>query len=169
MNNGKQCSQSEAPESPGRRKLLGGLVAAINVVVFGVILAPVAGFIGSPLKQKREGRWVPVLPESELAVGQTREVTYKVPIRDGYRKVEQQYSLFLRRSEKDVVAFDPACTHLGCRVHFQDDMNRYFCPCHGGLFDDEGAVISGPPPRALDRHPVKVEDGQIWVYQKGVV
>jgi Rieske Fe-S protein len=34
---------------------------------------------------------------------------------------------------------------------------RFRCPCHGGVFDAEGNVVEGPPPRPLDRVEVRVD------------
>ncbi len=50
------------------------------------------------------------------------------------------------------VAFDLRCTHQGCPVHKVD--GGFACPCHGGRYDDDGAVTAGPPPRPLRRLPI---------------
>lgn len=42
-------------------------------------------------------------------------------------------------------AFSSVCPHLGCRVHWEADKERFFCPCHRGVFDAEGRPVSGPP------------------------
>ena len=43
----------------------------------------------------------------------------------------------------------------------------YVCPCHRGMFDAKtGAVLSGPPPRALDPLPVRVVEGAVQVQLK---
>lgn len=148
---------------PSRRNLLGWLVGIINVVVVGAVAGPVLGFVTSPLRKKARKQWVPILPLGDLEMGETREVKFAVLVKDGYAAKEHHYSVYLRRYPEKIIAFDPACTHLGCRIHFQGDKKRYLCPCHGGVFDDEGRVVSGPPPKALEQHPVKVQDGQILV------
>lgn len=146
-----------------RRTLLGVLVGVINVAVIGTVVGPVIGFVTSPLRRKSVEKWVPVLPLDQLAVGEVKEVSFTVPIKDGYASVERKYTLYLRRASEEVIAIDPACTHLGCRVNFQTEKHRFMCPCHGGVFDDEGKVVSGPPPKPLERHRVKIEKGQILV------
>ena len=43
---------------------------------------------------------------------------------------------------------------------------RFFCPCHNGVFDPEGKPISGPPKAAgqeLSRYPIKVEGGLFYI------
>ncbi len=59
--------------------------------------------------------------------------------------------------------FSNICTHLGCRVRWVAEEDGFYCPCHNAVFGPDGQVVSGPPPRALDEYPVKVEDGQIFV------
>lgn len=165
-NNCPDCKNRETVQSPERRKFLGLAVGAINAVVGIAVIGPVIGFIGAPLFRKIVGRWVSVLPEVELGVGETKEVKFQLKVRDGYQTVEHGYSVYVRRYEDKVVAFDPSCTHLGCRVKYQGDKERYFCPCHGGVFDADGNVVSGPPPKALHQYESKIEDGQIWIYRE---
>ena len=47
--------------------------------------------------------------------------------------------------------FSAICTHLNCTVSYQPAENRIFCACHNGVYDDDGRVISGPPPRPLSK------------------
>jgi Rieske Fe-S protein len=51
-------------------------------------------------------------------------------------------------------------------VRWEGDKSRFFCPCHNGVFDREGQVVSGPPPRALDRYDVEVMAGAIYLRMK---
>ena len=68
---------------------------------------------------------------------------------------------------KDGKAFDifnPSCTHLGCPYNWNENKREFFCPCHNGVFSMEGEVLSGPPPRPLDRYPNRIENGKLWVF-----
>lgn len=55
-------------------------------------------------------------------------------------------------------AISTTCTHLGCKVYWEPEKSRFFCPCHEGVFDLNGNVVSGPPPRPLDTYPVEVDE-----------
>ncbi|HRF59393.1 MAG TPA: Rieske (2Fe-2S) protein [Fimbriimonadaceae bacterium] len=150
-------------EAMARRKFLGRVVTVLNIAVVGVLAVPAVQFAAAPLKHRLKEEWLDVLGDDELAEGETREVAYTVAVQDGYQKVDRKYVVYLSRQDGEVKCFDPACTHLGCRVKYQSDQHRYFCPCHGGVFDESGKVVSGPPPKGLIQHPVKVEGGRIYV------
>src|SRR5262245_13978018 len=151
--NGAGPTQNGVP----RRTVLGWLVGIINAGVFAVLLGPVAGFIGWPLKQKKQpGRWIPVLDETALVDGETKSITYEIEVKDGYMMAQRKYSVFLNRKETKVYAYDPTCPHLGCHVEYKDRKKLYVCPCHGGVFDEEGNRVSGPPPRGLTKIATKV-------------
>jgi len=64
------------------------------------------------------------------------------------------------------VALSNVCPHLGCHVHWEEQNNRFFCPCHNGVFDPLGKATGGPPGKAhqhLKQFPVKVVNGLLFV------
>ena len=159
-------SQKEAEPKTGRRTFLGILVGAINVGLLAVIGGPVVGFLGSPLARKSKKEWIPIAHLAEIPQAGAVEITYSHKIQDGYHTVDRQYSVYLRRDGDKVICLDPACTHLGCRVNYQPERDRFLCPCHGGVFDKSGGVVSGPPPKELVRHDVKVEADRVWLMKE---
>ncbi len=60
-------------------------------------------------------------------------------------------------------AFSAICTHLGCIVGWNQGKHQIDCPCHGGVFDTNGKVVSGPPPRPLAEHGVVVVNNEVMV------
>ena len=71
---------------------------------------------------------------SAMALGASE--LFRSPTGEGY---------LLTRTADGVVAYNETCPHLGCKVHWQRDQKRFFCPCHGGAFDGTGEPIEGPP------------------------
>ena len=61
------------------------------------------------------------------------------------------------------LALSRRCTHLGCTVPWVEEESRFVCPCHASSFDLKGEVLSPPAPRALDIHPVRIENGVVKV------
>ena len=63
----------------------------------------------------------------------------------------------------EIRAFDGECTHLGCIVKWEADKQMFFCPCHGGKFDDMGNPIGGPVNKPLHRVAFVVEEGVLSI------
>lgn len=67
---------------------------------------------------------------------------------------------------EDFIALSSICPHLGCQVHWEANNNRFFCPCHNGVFDPVGRGIGGPPGDArqsLPRYRLKIENGLLYI------
>ncbi len=72
-----------------------------------------------------------------------------------------------RDPAKGFKALSSKCPHLGCRVHWEAANQRFFCPCHDGVFDKDGIAVSGPPAKEgknLSTFEVKVNKQTGWVY-----
>ena len=63
--------------------------------------------------------------------------------------------LIIHRGEKDWVALDGICTHMGCPLHYEPALKQVVCVCHKGHYDLRGQVLEGPPPRALKSYLVE--------------
>lgn len=157
-----QAHKSEE-ETPERRRFLGRMLGAINLFVFGSVLVPVVGFICSPLNIRRKSEWVEIADENEVPMNSTKEVRFNTKVRDGYRIADRTYAVYLRRTQDGVLVINPSCTHLGCKVNYQEPKDRFVCPCHGGVFDAVGNNVSGPPPKPLERYASKIDGGKVFI------
>jgi cytochrome b6-f complex iron-sulfur subunit len=54
------------------------------------------------------------------------------------------------------IALSQACTHQGCTVSYDNTNSNFVCPCHHGVFDKSGNVISGPPPSPLTQYKISL-------------
>jgi cytochrome b6-f complex iron-sulfur subunit len=62
------------------------------------------------------------------------------------------------------IALSAVCTHLGCTVKYEPEMDRIHCACHGGVYNAyTGANVSGPPPKPLKTFKVAVSDTGVEV------
>jgi cytochrome b6-f complex iron-sulfur subunit len=69
----------------------------------------------------------------------------------------------VRQTDGGFLALYQKCTHLGCAVPWEPELGRFVCPCHASTFETDGEVINPPAPRPLDRFPVTIEDGVVYV------
>jgi cytochrome b6-f complex iron-sulfur subunit len=68
-----------------------------------------------------------------------------------------------------VVALYQKCVHLGCRVPWCKASQWFECPCHGSKYNRVGEKKGGPAPRGLDRFPVIIDGGNLYIDTKTVV
>ncbi len=105
---------------------------------------------------------VPLVAVASVPVGTPTFVTYQETVEDGWVTTQEQMAAWVvTKNGSDFVVFNPNCTHLGCLYAWNPGLQRFQCPCHGSIFDIDGAVIGGPAPRPLDRMPFEINNGQI--------
>ncbi len=71
--------------------------------------------------------------------------------------------ILLQEEDGTFRAFSLVCTHLACNVVWKAERKEFYCPCHDGLFDAQGNVLSGPPPAPLEQWPVQVKNDRIVI------
>ena len=104
--------------------------------------------------------WQFVLREDEMKVGDS--VRYEGPSGETINIARQART----GSAEDFVALSSTCPHLGCQVRWEPQNDRFFCPCHNGIFDPSGVATGGPPGEAgqrLAEYPLKVEAGLLHI------
>ena len=73
-------------------------------------------------------------------------------------------AMLIHHQDGSWVALSAVCTHLGCTVQYEPQMNRIHCACHGGVYDPRtGSNVSGPPPKPLKLFKVAVNDAGVEV------
>ncbi|MCJ7718121.1 MAG: ubiquinol-cytochrome c reductase iron-sulfur subunit [Anaerolineales bacterium] len=138
---------------------LGSIMAAI------VGLPMIQYFISPALNITAEDDWISLGSLENYPMEVPTKFTFTLTRINGWEKSSQSYGAFVfRQSEKDVIVFSDVCTHLSCRVAWDAENAEYFCPCHAALFDINGEVISGPPPRPLDQYEIKLEEDQLFIH-----
>ena len=150
-----------SPEEPRR----GFLVASINGLMGLITVAlalPSAAYLLGGSKSKRPADWVAAGDIGKLEVGAPEQVVFERVRRDGWKTVTEKASAWMvKTGDKDVVAYSPICTHLGCAVSWDGAAKNFACPCHTSSFGTDGKVLAGPAPRALYRFDIKLDGNTI--------
>lgn len=80
----------------------------------------------------------------------------------GYKKLDG-YNILVGKQGEQLVAFDSTCSHNGCSVNWVQGQNLFECPCHGGKYNSDGTVKSGPPPLPLKKYELKEQGDNVLV------
>jgi Rieske Fe-S protein len=156
-----------SPESDevGRRQFLSAVTLGIGGLITAVFAVPgLVYLLGPALRRLREEVWIPLGSASKVELGTPTLFKATVEQQTGWIVNQQEVGVYvLTENGRDYISMSNICTHLGCRIRWIESKGQFFSPCHNGVFSKEGAVVSGPPPRPLDRYETKVENGQIYI------
>ncbi len=152
------------PEAMSRRRFMSRLSITLGGVGAAIVGIPVVGFIVAPLFRQAPDAWRNVGQPDKFKIGETVNVTFEDPSPLPWAGVTAKAGAWLRRDAADAfTAFSVHCTHLGCPVRWMADANLFLCPCHGGVYYQDGTVAAGPPPRPLFRYDVRVRNGNVQI------
>jgi cytochrome b6-f complex iron-sulfur subunit len=133
-----------------RRGFLRLLASILGLSALGAFLYPLLRFL-TPREAMGKAKKV-TLAKSEIPVGAVKDLL-----------IMGTPSIVIHTKDKGFIALSRVCTHLGCLVNYDKERQILLCPCHGGTYDLEGNVISGPPPSPLPKYTVRVVDGNIVI------
>lgn len=75
-----------------------------------------------------------------------------------------RYPALIVHTTDGLRAYSAVCTHFACVVKWDGERNQIICPCHDGYFAvEDGRVLAGPPPTALEALPVQVVGEEVYV------
>ncbi|WP_461200642.1 Rieske 2Fe-2S domain-containing protein [Anoxybacillus sp. TBDG-1] len=159
---------SEKKHRVSRRQFLNYTLTGVGGFMAAGILSPMVRFALDPILKEEAG-------QDMVAVAQVKDITtepqrfdFKVKVKDAWYESEEPRSAWVFKDEKgDIIALSPVCTHLGCTVNWNGEKsnpNRFFCPCHYGLYEKDGTNVPNTPPTApLHRYEYEVKDGTLYL------
>ena len=137
--------------------LLSGLIGAMMVI-------PGASFVLAPIVRTPPRIWRKVGAVGDFEIGATKLVEYEDSSPVEWAGVTATTGAWLRRTgDSEFVAFSINCRHLGCPVRWVDGAGLFMCPCHGGVYYQDGTVAGGPPPKPLKKLSVRVSNGNVEI------
>ena len=147
-----------------RRNFLITLGIALNAIAAAVLALPLVGYLAGALRTRKEQAWITLGPVNDFPIGQTRLATYENPFTVPWDGETGRVPCWVRRVATDKFqVFAINCTHLGCPVRWFPESRLFMCPCHGGVYYEDGEHASGPPPRGLYEYEHKIEGDKLLV------
>jgi Rieske Fe-S protein len=126
-----------------RRSFLDALLTAGFVSTAAAVVYPVSRFLIPPASGEPATASVDAGKAAALKPNSGKIV-----------KFGSKPAIVVRTGEGELRAFSAVCTHLECTVQYKADTSQLWCACHNGTYDLGGNVVSGPPPRGLERFVV---------------
>jgi Rieske Fe-S protein len=144
---------------------LAGALAAAAVAIPGV------GYLAAALRRSKPD-WVSLGKLAEFPAGQTRLAVIPADqnkLGQPWDGMTAKTGVWVRslgpdsKYQPQFQVFAINCTHLGCPVEWFPQSGLFMCPCHGGVYYEDGEHASGPPPRGLYHCVWKVEADELKI------
>ncbi len=185
------------PEEQSRRTFMANAVVALGGVIgLGLVIPLLTSLI--PAADAVVSEWSPLTqPEVDAlkkATDKPVKVTFNLHETNGYFGASDQEQFFwavksdeakMRAKRPELFSgveklsypvvslgfaiFSPICPHLGCKYSWNDQLNKFACPCHGSQFTNLGEHVAGPALRGLDPLPLRDFNGKVevtWIEYK---
>lgn len=150
-----------------RRELFMKVGILLDTIVGLILAVPIVRYLLSPVARARDGgyeSWVPLGNLQQFPSGETRFATYRNPVVTTTDGVTADIACWVRNIDgKNFQVFAVNCAHLGCPVRWFPQSSLFMCPCHGGVYYQDGSRASGPPERGLFQYDYRVDGGQLMI------
>jgi Rieske Fe-S protein len=145
------CAPDSAlPAAQGRRSLVSWLLGGGVAASLASFLYPVARFLNPPKITEASVNEVSAGKVQDLKTNSGKIIKFgSIP------------ALLVRVTDTDWKAFSAVCTHLNCTVQYRESQREIWCACHNGVYDLNGRVTSGPPPKPLEELVVKLRGDEV--------
>ena len=155
------------PDGLSRRAVLMKLGIFFNGLIALVLAVPIVRYLLSPIAREKKGMydaWVALGNLEQFPSGQTRLATYRNPVVNPWDGATGDIACWVRNVDgQNFQVFAINCAHLGCPVRWFPQSNLFMCPCHGGVYYQDGARASGPPERGLFEYHYKIDGGKLLI------
>ncbi len=149
-------TDNEETRTTTRRDFLGSILMWSSLAAASVVIGIEGLLFLLPKKLQPSTRRIFAGSIDDYEVGSTQSF---YDLRDS--------EILVKREPSGFKAFSTVCPHLGCQVFWEAESNRFFCPCHRGIFDENGIATEGPPKdggQNLPEIPVTVDSDSGVVY-----
>jgi Rieske Fe-S protein len=179
--------EPEPGERFPRSRFLEASTLGLGAVIGGLVTVPALGFMVLPAYVDQGYPEVDLGSLDDFSEGQWYVTSFFMHPEAGEvsRRTAYIRNNGLLQGEPSFTIISNRCAHLGCPVQpngpVQENQEKevdgpkgqrinltpmipaggFGCPCHGGQYDPEGNVTSGPPVRSLDRYEYAIENGRL--------
>lgn len=150
---------TNAPSLSPRRRALRWLALALGTIASAAAGIPIVSYVLGVLIRPRPDEWIRLEPLGRFPEGKTRLVDLTKPGAEPWDGLARKTSAYVRRmGPADFRILAVNCAHLGCPVSWFPAAGLFLCPCHGGVYYEDGSYASGPPPRGLYNYNYRFVD-----------
>jgi Rieske Fe-S protein len=142
-------ARDHSGKNEARRRFCQVTIGGMATIAVGTVTYPLVTFLTLPRSSR---------PREVLQIALA-----DIPVGTAIWGEHQGRQVVIVNKDGTLLAFNGACTHLGCIVHWDGGEHLFRCPCHGATFDAAGNPVSGPVNIPL--HPIEftIKDDMIVI------
>ena len=145
-----------------RRRFFTKVALGVSGLIGAAIAVPFIGYLIGPLFDNTPEDWRDLGNVDRFEIGKTVFTSFQDPSPLPWSGETSNTGVWVRRNgRQDFTVFAINCAHLGCPVNWLGEARLFLCPCHGGVYYEDGSVAAGPPPRPLYQYQVRVQNGVV--------
>ena len=159
MSHNEGNDRSNEDSTPRRVFLWTAMIGALTAA-YGFITAVAVSFT-FPRRASAPAQRIFIGFTHELGIGESKSV----PLPSGDQLIVSNTGSINADSGSAIIGFSNQCPHLGCKVQWEPQEQRFFCPCHQGVFDPTGVATAGPPAQAnqkLRAYPIELNGNSMY-------
>ncbi len=147
------------PSLSGRRRALRWVAVSLGTIAGAAAGIPIVSYVLGVLIRPRPDEWIRLGPLGRFPEKKTLLVDLTKPGAERWDGLARKTSAYVRRmAPGDFRVLAVNCAHLGCPVSWFPEAGLFMCPCHGGVYYEDGSYASGPPPRGLYGYDYRLVD-----------
>jgi Rieske Fe-S protein len=168
VSNDAADERASANPQVGRRSFLAWITYGIGAIAAVLLATPLVAYFCGALRRS-ETSWVNLGPLSKFPHNETRLAPFTNPMSQPWDGMAAEMGVYVRYLGKDqsqqdqFLVFAMNCAHLGCPVSWFPQSGLFMCPCHGGVYYEDGERASGPPTRGLFKCVWRITNGELEV------
>jgi Rieske Fe-S protein len=160
-----EIDTNKSVQLPERRGFFQWITYGLSGVAALAVGVPLVGYLLGV--RRTTPTWVTLDEVDKFPLEETRLKTFDNPLRQPWDGMTGFTGVYVRRTSAGAnpkfLVFAVNCAHLGCPVSWFPQSGLFMCPCHGGVYYENGERASGPPPRGLYHCEWRVKNGRLEV------
>ncbi|HUN85875.1 MAG TPA: Rieske 2Fe-2S domain-containing protein [Terracidiphilus sp.] len=160
------AAHNQKSDMHSRRAFLFKISLLLNGAVGLVLAVPIFGYLFGPAFKKGSSykSWISLGPITDFPEGETRLADFRNPVTSPSDGATANVACWVRHIQANQFqVFAINCAHLNCPVRWFPQSHLFMCPCHGGVYYEDGSRASGPPPRGLFEYNYSISGNNLMI------
>ncbi len=124
------------------QRIIYGLTSLITVA----LALPAVGYLLVPSRNRKDSGWTEAGDVTTLRLGEPKKLVFHKKRVDGWKTSTERATAWVVKTNEEVIAFAPQCTHLGCGYNWVGEKKHFYALATVRSSQSTDKSSAGPPP-----------------------